>query len=692
MYGGSVRGRYRSMIDVAERAGGLTLVDAADNEVRVDLEGWAPAGDEVGLDRPVDVTETGSVRRITVPGRGATIERDGRARLRWVRPDDRLDVPPGEHVVRVDGSVVVLVGLSTAFSIRHDDRVGRVSIELPAARPVALGFRSRDDAPTDELRVPPTPEGIAAAVTAAGGFHRTETPDRSYPAMRRHPPVVELDRGASLDDLPDGSDRTVRFRLPPSLDAVFSASSLAYYLGARVEIDDVDDPVLVAGSAEHRFSGLSGFPDEVAAVLSRVFYLDCLIRNVGPFGHDLRELDLLDRLAVDPVRTYSMSVAERVAEYLSVPFERVAAELPEWPLAMSMAPTADNATAIPYLLDRLSLIVPPDPAVLDERTIIERSLGDFYRSSSDGGGAATVCARSVLEPRSSHGAVHGWIAEGATVDAFKCSPRALSNRPNFVGRGPPFSVAVVLNDDAMDGEYSGVVDAYRGGSDAPPIEVDVRTELTRAELSATFRCPYDVVHYIGHCDPPGLRCRDGNLATADLPACNVGAFFLNACDSYDQGLDLVRRGGVGGAVTLGDVLDEQAGKVGLSFARLLSDGYSVYRSLRLARAEAIMNHQYTVVGDGTFAPVRAVDAIPTFLTASRGPDRAYRVRWEVQADRHHGDVFQPVTDPRPLLAGNDTAREVTEDEFLAVLRSDEFPVVFENELHWSSDLVAALTG
>lgn len=679
------------MIHVEERDGGLTLVDEAENAVRVDLEGWLPAGHSVGLDRPVDVTETGSVRRITVPGRGATIERDDRARPQRVRTDDRLDVPTGEHVVRIDGPVVVFVGLSSAFSIHHDDRGGRVSIDLPAARLVSLGFRSRDDAPTDELRVPPTPEGIAAAVTAAGGCHRTETPDRSYPAMRRHPPVVELDREASLGGVPDGSDRPVRFRLPPSLGAVFSASSLAYYLGAAVEVDDVDDPVLVAGSAEHRFSGLAGFPDEVAALLSRVFYLDCLIRNVGPFGFDLRELDLLDRLPVDPGRTYAMSIADRVAEYLSVPFERVAAELPEWPLATSMAPTADNATAIPYLLDRLSLIVPPDPAVLDDRTIIERSLGDFYRSSSDGEPAATVNARSVLEPRSRHGTVHGWIAEGATVDAFKCSPRALSNRLNFLARSPPFSVAVVLNDDAMDGEYSGVVDAYQGRSDAPPIEVDVRTGLTRAELATTLQRRYDVVHYIGHCDPPGLRCLDGNLATADLPACNVGAFFFNACDSYDQGLDLVRRGSVGGAVTLGDVLDDQAGKVGLAFARLLSEGFSVYRSLRLARAEAIMNHQYTVVGDGTFAPVRAVDAIPTFLTASRGADRGYRVRWEVQADRHHGDVFQAVTDPRPLLAGNDTAREVTEDEFLAVLRFDEFPVVFENELYWSSDLLAALS-
>jgi len=509
--------------------------------------------------------------------------------------------------------------------------------------------------------------------------------------MRAHPPLLEVSDDVSIDDeLGSNPDQNLVIQIPRSLESLFAVAPLSYYLGASIRVSHDVTPVIKFDSLVYQFPGANTFAEEVAAIMTRVFYLDCLVRNAGPYGFEIHELDLLDRLPLDTERLYGLSMSKRLKAYLDVPFDDVAECFPEWPLAVSMDSKVDNIPALPHLLDRLSLIFPPESKPIDERTIVERSLNDFRRSSTNDRCNTDDHRTEKIVPELRYGNVHGWMADGLPVDAFKCPPEAFSNRLDYLDQSHPFSVAVILNDVDMDAEFSKVVTTYQSRADTFSIDVDVMYKLCTDELATLFRSSYDFVHYIGHCDPEGLRCHDGHLSVSDIPEVSVQSFFLNACRSYEEGLDLIRRGSVAGAVTIGDVLDEQARKVGTTFARLMGRGYSIEQSLRLSRARAIMNRQYGVVGDGTHVLTQGISSPPPILSLKKTTGGHYLLSSNCNSPNFHGSIYRLKTAPKPLILGNQTPHAVTERELKAVLRESEEPVIYNDKLYWSDELLEEL--
>jgi hypothetical protein len=515
--------------------------------------------------------------------------------------------------------------------------------------------------------VPPTPEGVATALTYAAASHLTTTADRSHPSMRRYPPPVTFGDERVPDAVVDArppSDLT--FVAPSDLTVLIPAAPLVYYLGATVETVPGATPRFDAPGWSHEF-GVGRFESSVGSLLERVFHFDCLVRGAGPHGTTLSRAAALD---ADAAALSDATPAERLEHVVETGVG--VTERPPWPLSMSVEPTVENAAALPHLLRDLPVLTTPASEPLETRERLERSLDDFFRAGVD------VPAIDLVDAEAGPGVSHGWLAGGVPIDVFDAVPAVYDHR--FAARDradKPLDVDVVCNDTAMTEAFDAVVDVYRT---ATAVDVTVHKGLTAASLASLFEADGDFVHYVGHCDAAGLRCVDGPLSTSSLGRVDTRAFFLNACGSYYEGLELVRRGSVAGAVTLEAVLDAPARRVSRVFSRLLAAGFDVQRALELARRRIVMSKDYTVVGDGTHRPAAIGDDPPSETRVERLDEGRYRVEHVVRSPQRPGEQYESTLDGDICLVGEGRERTMDAAELHGFLDDCTFPVVFEEDV------------
>lgn len=543
------------------------------------------------------------------------------------------------------------------------------------------------DGSPPSLRVPPTPEGCATAVTHLSSALKTTGPERSHPDCRGHPPLVGVRVGepqipeAVVEATPDTG---IELRLPESLTHAVVGAPLAYYLGASVGVGAAE-PALVAPDAgvHEPLGALPEFQSRVVDLLRRVFALDCLVRN-RPGEPVLAGRERFD--ALDPAAARAADPDERLARYLSVPAASIPGGLSDWHLATYTDPDDDTVRCLPYLCDDLSLLYTAEASQIDPQGLLTMALDDFFRAAGPYRREDSVPSVDLLDPDLGAGELHAWLAEGVPLEAYSTSLAAFRNRVSPDPDG--LSVAVVLNDERMAEERETVVDSYREAD--RPVDLTVEEGLPAAELARLFEDERDLVHYIGHCELEGLRCPDGALDTASIDEVGARAFFLNACGSYYQGQRLVEGGAVAGAVTVRAVLDRPAATVGATFARLLVAGLPVQRALGLARKQITMSTDYAVVGDGTHALVPE-ESVPGVARLERA-DGGYRFRYTVPATRRPGDWFRAPFDSgaEAHLRGEQAAGTLDREGAAAAVAAIEGPVVYEGELQRSERLATQL--
>lgn len=686
------------MVEVVVSAGTIQSVDEAKNEVRIGVDGWTPTPSGPAIDRRVDAAVAGTTGSLTFPEGAVSIE--SAADRQWTTFDDRagpFELESGRHLVQVELSIGVYVAVTDPCTLSQCPDDGRFRLEFDGASAVTVGFRSHIDRPRDSVTVPRSLEGALAGVRVLSAAIDTAAPDKSYPTKRAHPPTLAFGDGVDVPgpvaERVTTTDITVS--VPRSVGALLVTASLVYYLQAEVGFTDGESVRLDAPMLEASLDLGTGrsLEREVGDLLERVFYLDCLVRNAGPYGVDLRERDLLDRLDLNAAELYERSAAERLASYLRVDYAAVADRLPDWPLSTVVDPSLDTLRAVPYLLDRMSHIQLPDPDPVGKRALVSESVERAYAARA--GYWGTVPTYDLVRNATRRGRFQGWMTDGTPVDAFRATLEAFEHRFDYHAPDPgPRRVVVVINDDSMLEERRGVERIYRSRSAELAIDVTVLESVGRAELADVFRSPVDFLHYIGHCDADGLRCPDGSLSTAELEATRVQTFFLNACGSFDQGLELVGRGSVAGAVTLANVLNPEASTVGMTFARLVMHGFGINYALSLASRQSLTSKFYTVVGDGTHRLAQGEDVFPADLAADPvGPD-AVEIRFTFPQANIPGGLAKPnlPDESRYVLRGCPYTARLSRRRFVGFLANVNTPVVFRNEYHWSTDLAEALGG
>ncbi len=585
----------------------------------------------------------------------------------------------------------IYIHLDCPLSIREHD--GGVHIELGVERTISIGSRSHSESPAGTITVSDDIEDVMRAVSLFGSALKTLTPERSFPTLRGHPPLIKRGEEFSAPSNIVRPETGIRLVLPSKRKYVYAATSLAYYLGA--EVVPGDSPRLETPNHQYPLNGTGGFDGfeaEVSRVFQHVFFLDCVIRDEGSYNVPVQEREEVEpRLDFDCSRLYERSLAEQVDAYLDVPFDVPESYLPKWCLTTDLVPSEANVGALPFIADELSLVRCPTPTTHVQSTTQHPEIADFCRSvqTTSESNQNTLA----VSPQPTMTKEHVWIGDGVPVGGNKATVDSYRRRVDYEpSERSTIRVQIVCNDPSMKSE--GKVREQYSFRDTTRHEVDIAYDLTVEELRTVFATEIDYLHYIGHVNNDGIECADGVLDTRTLDTVNVESFLLNACRSYEQSATLVEKGSRVGVATLSDVSNEPATKIGGLLARGLGSGLSFRSALSIAQSETLSGDQYVVIGDGSLTLCQPFSRITPMLFVETEEDGMFTVRIKpfYSPRDSAGSMFGSVWDDsiihylRSDWIGNFLLAADTLDESL---EEESMPVKYDGDLYWSEDITVA---
>jgi hypothetical protein len=297
---------------------------------------------------------------------------------------------------------------------------------------------------------------------------------------------------------------------------------------------------------------------------------------------------------------------------------------------------------------------------------------------------------NIVKPRETDAIEHAWIADGFPIGASKTRVESYLRRLDRpVREDGSISIDIVCNEPEMSEED--IVEEFYGARDLFEFDIEVHYELTGAELAAVLQKDIAFLHYIGHVDENGFQCTDGMFDARTLPEVNVDAFLLNACKSFEQGEALVDRGSYGGIVTLANVSNDPAVRIGRALARLLNNGFSLQAGLSVARNVTLFGNQYITIGDGTLQLVQHSNGTPLSLDLEKTDDGYHVAMYGYPTPRvSMGSLYMPhleAASKHYLNSGLIDDFDVEAAELRDFLSLNLVPVMYGGELVWSDELL-----
>ncbi|MFP9059026.1 hypothetical protein ACLI4R_00685 [Natrialbaceae archaeon A-chndr2] len=540
-------------------------------------------------------------------------------------------IVPGEHhhlehsteTVGLNGQPILYVAADHpgTVTLGHHD----VSVDFEQPTVVTLGVRSTHTTPATTITTTEDPASIMNAVSMATTAMKTMTPDRSWPTLRGHPPLIERGNALEIPDSLSKPNTEITITVPPTLEAVYTVAPLAYYLGA----DLVSGSSAAIETPRERYQLGTSRPLEAAVErrLQHVFVLDCFVRSAGIVKDRLNGADALEEAAPFDFETiYAAPIATQLEGYLEVPFEMVEPHIPPWPATAFVPETPETAELVPLLLDQFALIKPltaatgfgqsSETSAVDSSLSVPESTLSIPEStlsipesiltkrtaspSADQGEAVSSNPGGAqrLEGVFPHSLEHVWFGPGIPAGMSRATVASYRRRLDREPASEETRVQVVCNEAEMLSEVEHLEDLY-ADRDVHPFDVQVEYGVSTDRLTTLLTSSaIDLFHFIGHASPDGLTCHDGLLDVRTLEAVSIDAFILNACRSAQQGLALVDGGAHGGLATHSDLLNERAIRAGETLSRFLSRGLRLHDAVQFtALVESV--GEYSIIGDGT---------------------------------------------------------------------------------------------
>ncbi len=600
----------------------------------------------------------------------------------------------GAYLVELSTAPMKLY-LSVESPLRLEQKETSVVLDFGAETTVRVGARSYHDRPAETITVTDDVEDVMDAVSLFGSALKTTSPERSFPTLRGHPPLVERDEEFSAPAGLERPDTGVELVVPPDREYVYPLLSLAYYLGA--EVVPGHSPRLVGDGFEQPLDGRGGYVETVNRVLRQTFFLDCLTRTEGYYQVDLHERQQVESLVdLDFSALYEMPLAERLDAHRSVSYETLEPYLPNWRLGVDLTPIVENVEYLPYLADDLALVRIPDSPSPESVKPMSDAQSEFFRAPPSGvlargsDGWDAMDERDVFQVDSMQNVIEqAWAGPGYPLKVNKLDLGALRRGIDRVPSTDTIDIHVVCNDDKMKEED--VVREFYGKRDFLDFDVTAHYDLSRDELRELLAEESDFLHYIGHIDERGFLCSDGSLDARTLSEVGVTAFLLNACESYEQGYELVKKGSRGGVATLSPVGNPSATDLGKTLARLLNCGFPLRSGLSIARRHSVYGYQYTVLGDGGLSLVQSESGIPFHFKVERTGDDQFKVEISAYPTDLHGfgthvNLHRQWSCRRYLASAPLTTLTLNTRELDYDLSNEPIPVEMGDQLYWSDEL------
>ena len=641
-------------------------------------------------------------------------------------PDgDQKTFDAGDYLLELTGlGMKMYTSVSgDSFTVRTID--SSVVVDFSAESEVLVGARSLHSQPARTLTTTNDPTDLMRAVSLFGNAMKTWSPERTFPSLRGHPPLLETDETCQISPDLSPPDTGIELSIPAEIPWLYPAAPLAYWLGATIT---PGSPALHVNGKRYRLGGQSNydadtdreaFEKHVKDILQFTFLFDCAVRTEGFYDIELdvrRRIEAVD-LSLDFGRLYEAPLSDRIRTYLDLDdsFDTLAARIgrPGWRLTADVQPTAEQATSLPFLARDLAVVRCPSESEL-EWTDADAPDGmeDVFARNTPSSSVSAVHGDGVVSRASSNSdpsvnsksrdriiglpeadsMSQAWLGEGFAVGAAKASTQSYLQRLETHAKDTArISIDVVVNDEEMADEAT-VSDIY-GTRDHLNFDICVHQNLTTDELASVFEKETDFVHYVGHVDPEGFDCANGYLHADQLGTVGADTFVLNACASYEQGQLLVDRGAIAGVVTLEDVINSLATKVGKTIARLLNYGFPIGSATGLIQETIFTGSNYVVVGDSNAALAQSNVAVPNVTRVSLRGDGLFDVSVETFASWNFdvGSVYRPYLEGcrcHYMVPGNLDTWRVDDDTLDEYLDRNTLPIIGQGNLFWSDEITA----
>lgn len=565
-----------------------------------------------------------------------------------------------------------------------------VTFEQPTT--VEFGVRTYHKHPAGTITTTDDPNDVMTALSTLSSALKTTACERSYPTLRGHPPLVELGEELHVPDGFSPPDTGVEIVVPPTFEYVYPVAPLAFYLGA--DIVPGERPAVRTDRFTHDLATGEWFEDDVADLLKRVLFLDCVVRTEG-----IHQVDLYERKQVEPdlpfdiASMYGRPLPAQLEAYLSVPQDVVEPYLPRWCLTAHLPNTAGHVSAVPHIVNDLGVIrsTRGQTRTVSRAASVEGSSARVRSSHARNSTPEEVTLRLVEPEVNDESIEHAWFGDTLPMGASKASVDSFEHQLAQGQRSESINITVVCNDPRMLDEQVSLDDVYGDRSDQP-YNIDSYFGVPQAELASLLTdesC--DFLHYIGHATPTGLRCTDGELDVRELDAVGVNVFLLNACRSFEQAEALVEKGSFGGVATLGDVVNEHAVEIGHSVAHFLNLGFPLRAAIELVHEHTHIGEQYLVVGDGSVDVVQSEGGPPMVCHVEQLAEDSFELDIQTYPTKELqlGSRTVPTLDSVEeyyLLPGRMKTLQLAEQELVDYLTWTISPVEFDGELYWNNTI------
>lgn len=564
----------------------------------------------------------------------------------------------------------------------------QMRFQFESTQEVKIGARSCHEEPAATVQTTGDPHDVARAVSTFGSALKTLSPERSFPSLRGHPPLLEAGSELSIPDTVSPPESDVVVEVPADLGSIYRVAPLAYYFGATVECGA--EPRIVAGDESVPLSTDDlEIGHRIDRILQQALFLDCVVRTEGLYRLDLHERTGVEEMLPFDVETmYDAPLSERIIAYDDVPHHVVEPHLPQWPLRSTIAPEAEYVGHLPFVAYWLSSVRIPERPERGSLPPPPSELADFVRETpgrgKSGSGERRSPGTSDTGRPGSETLTRTWIGEGVQTGAMKPHLEAMRDVATCDTKTEEkITVAVVCTDREMLDETR---DGIYNLRDNVEFDVSVYYDPSVADLRSVLHQDFDFFHYVGHVDEDGFRCTDGHLDAADLGHTDVDAFLLNACRSYDQGKALVDVGAKGGIVTVQTVFNHRATTFGREAGRFLNRGHSLESTLSLLGYGPLPTERYTVVGAPRYSLCQTKDGSDEIgvLRQSSGGYELVHIQYPATAFDIGSVVTFSVTEGQEhhIASGEVASWTFSADEVGPILEDMGYPIVFDGEFYW----------
>ena len=579
-----------------------------------------------------------------------------------------VTLPKGKYQLKkVIGMVTIYSVISGPAKIHIG---GYQNLSIIPTRPtlVTFGFRDNNSIASETVTVPMSARGLATAISYFQTGLSTQSPDRSFLTFRTPPPNIDF----GTLDIPSSIERSDRMAdieivCPDRIETVAATASVAYYLGATVKVDDVDNSVLRIGDGEFElpFSKMPDFQLEIGNLLKLVLWLDSVGRGLGEYGKGLENLHIRDLLEIEPDRLYDMTAEDRLMEYLTVDYGEIADQFPPWSLGIRIDTNESDLKMLPDLAKQLAIIYPSKVDISDSSPRIE-----LLRTSgpSDERLFGISTSLDTFEEPSEDGIFHLHLRPLAS--------RFYQPEKNTIG------ITIVRNDDSPNDSFSSFF-RERISRLKIPCEINKLSSVPRDELKALVQNPTDFLIFVGDTKNESLGCQDGYLPMEEINTIGAEFFMVDAPDSIDIGFAAAELG-VRTAIVGTDTNEWNGiGPAPIGFSLL---GFGLADATRLACNFTDSTESVSVIGDG-MATHRATSGTGMgILQLSDEPSLSLSATFLPIFPGTDQILYStPGFAGGNKLAGNVYTRQVSPENLAGTIEVLKEPIIYSDDLYWPEE-------